>query len=126
MVAMPLSEEEHRILREIEAHLNKTDPDLVEQVSRTTVYRHALGSIRWAGLGCIVAFAVLLTSFATRPFLAFLGFLGMLAALIVVATNLKKIGRAGLHDLFGVRGGGLRGVVTGEAEKLRERFKRDR
>ena len=48
---MPLSEEEQKILKEIEAQLNATDPALVEQVSRTTLYRHSARMIRWAALG---------------------------------------------------------------------------
>ena len=47
---MPLSDEEQKILREIEAQLNATDPGLVEQVSRTTLYRHSARVIRWAAL----------------------------------------------------------------------------
>ena len=44
---MPLSEDEQRILREIEANLSVTDPKLVQQVSDTTLYRHAARMIKW-------------------------------------------------------------------------------
>ena len=38
---MPLSEDEQRILKEIEENLSATDPKLVQQVSDTTLYRHS-------------------------------------------------------------------------------------
>ena len=50
---MPLSEEEQRILQEIEANLTATDPGLVQQVSETTLYRHAARAIKWAVLGFV-------------------------------------------------------------------------
>ena len=51
---MPLSDEEQQILKEIEAQLNETDPGLVEQVSRTTLYRHSARMIRWSAFGVLV------------------------------------------------------------------------
>ena len=39
---MPLSEDEERILNEIEDQLYETDPDLAREVSETTVYTHPL------------------------------------------------------------------------------------
>ena len=56
---MPLSDEEQKILKEIEAQLNATDPGLVEQVSRTTLYRHAARMIRWSALGVLAGLEVL-------------------------------------------------------------------
>ena len=38
---MPLSEDEQRILQEIEQQLYASDPELAREVSSTTVYRHA-------------------------------------------------------------------------------------
>ena len=61
---MPLSEEEQKILKEIEAQLNATDPGLVEQVSRTTLYRHAARMIRWAALGFLAGLVLLVFTFA--------------------------------------------------------------
>src|SRR5439155_4263973 len=61
---MPLSEDEQRILQEIEAQFYANDPQLAQQVSETTLYRHASRNIKWAALGFVVGFIVLLTSFA--------------------------------------------------------------
>ena len=62
--AMPLSDEEQKILKEIEAQLNATDPALVEQVSRTTLYRHSARMIRWAALGFLGGLVLLVLTFA--------------------------------------------------------------
>ena len=61
---MPLSDEEQKILKEIEAQLNATDPGLVEQVSRTTLYRHSARVIRWAALGFLGGLVLLVFTFA--------------------------------------------------------------
>ena len=60
---MPLSDEEQQILKEIEAQLNETDPGLVEQVSRTTLYRHAARMIRWSAFGVLVGLVLLIVTF---------------------------------------------------------------
>ena len=52
---MPLSEDEQRILQEIEAQFYANDPQLAQQVSETTLYRHAARNIKWAGLGFVTA-----------------------------------------------------------------------
>ena len=52
---MPLSEDEQRILKEIEANLNETDPRLVQEVSETTLYRHSARAIKWAVFGFVAA-----------------------------------------------------------------------
>ncbi len=121
---MPLSDEELKILREIEAQLNATDPQLVDKVSRTNVYRHSLGAIRWAIFGFVGGLVLVVTTFTTNLAFAFIGFLLMLAALWTMATNIKKIGKAGLYNVFGIREGGVRRLVGDTREGLRERFDR--
>jgi hypothetical protein len=118
---MPLSEEEQKILREIEAQLNATDPQLVDQVSRTTVYRHSGRNIRLALLATVAGLFILVTQFTNSTVFAAVGFVVMLASLLVVADNLKKMGKASLHDLFGFRAGLPR---TGLGDALRDRFRR--
>jgi len=119
-----LSEQELKILREIEAQLSATDPQLVEQVSRTTVYRHALRAIRWAIVGFVVGLVVVVLTFTSGIAIAFAGFLGMLFSLWTIATNLKKIGKAGLHSVFGIREGGVRSLFGDTGRGLRDRFRR--
>jgi hypothetical protein len=124
---MPLSEEEQKILREIEQQLNATDPDLVEQVSRTTLYRHAARVIKWAALGLIGGLVLLVFTFATNLYVAFAGFLVMLACLLVIERNVRKLGRAGLQSITGGwrAGGGIRGFFSDTGRAWRDRFRRD-
>jgi Protein of unknown function (DUF3040) len=123
---MPLSDEEQKILKEIEAQLNATDPGLVEQVSRTTLYRHAARMIRWAALG-VLAGLVLLVTFLADTLVALIGFLIMLGCLLVIERNVRKLGKAGLQTLTGGwrASGGLRGIFGDQGRAWRERFRRD-
>ena len=52
--AVPLSEDEQRILREIEERLYETDPDLSRYISSESVYRHALRYMKWSALAFVV------------------------------------------------------------------------
>ena len=38
---MPLSENEEKILADIEANIRRSDPDLAQHVEQTTIYRHS-------------------------------------------------------------------------------------
>jgi hypothetical protein len=124
---MPLSEEEQKILREIEQQLNATDPDLVEQVSRTTLYRHAARVIKWSVFGLVAGLVLVVLTFAQNLFVAFAGFLVMLGCLFVIERNVRKLGRAGLQSLTGGwrTGGGIRGFFGDTGRAWRERFRRD-
>lgn len=124
---MPLSEEEQKILREIEQQLNATDPDLADQISRTTLYRHAARVIKWAALGVIGGLVLLVFTFANYLPAAFAGFLVMLACLLVIERNVRKLGRAGLQTLTGGwrAGGGVRGFFSDTGRAWRDRFRRD-
>ena len=56
---MPLSEDERRILSEIEQQLYETDPGLAHEVSSTTVFSHGFRHIRLAAAGFVVGLVVL-------------------------------------------------------------------
>src|SRR5262245_40491419 len=124
---MPLSEEEQKILKEIEAQLNATDPGLVEQVSRTTLYRHSARMIRWAALGFLGGLVLLVFTFANNLFAGVVGFAIMLGCLIIIERNVRKLGRAGMQTLTGgwKAGGGVRGFFGEHSRAWRERFRRD-
>jgi FtsH-binding integral membrane protein len=124
---MPLSEEEQKILREIEQQLNATDPDLVEQVSRTTLYRHSARVIKWAALGLLGGLVLIVVTFAKTLPLAVVGFFVMLGCLLVIERNVRKLGRAGMQTLTGGwrAGGGVRGFFGDTGRAWRERFRRD-
>src|SRR5438552_16003207 len=84
---MPLSEDEQRILKEIEANLTVTDPKLVQQVSDTTLYRHSARMIKWAIVGFLLGFVLLITTFTSVLALGVIGFAIMLFCLLVIERN---------------------------------------
>ena len=123
---MPLSEEELRILQEIEANLTATDPALVQQVSETTLYRHAARSIKWAIFGFVAGLVLLVATFTKVLVLGIVGFLVMLACLLVIERNARKLGKAGHgqpHVVVprGIRGWLLRLGVPAHARPLAPR-----
>jgi hypothetical protein len=123
---MPLSEDEQRILQEIEAQFYETDPGLAQQVSETTIYRHAARNIKWAALGLVLGFVVLVATFQASLLLGFLGFAGMVASAVVIERNLRKMGKAGLEALSSsMRGERLRAIFGDASRRMRGRFRRD-
>ncbi|MFZ4515386.1 MAG: DUF3040 domain-containing protein [Acidimicrobiia bacterium] len=109
---MPLSEDEQRILQEIEANLTASDPQLVAQVAETTLYRHATRNVLWASLGLVAGLVLLVVTFTRFLWLAIVGFLIMVACALVVERNVRKMGKAGLQGLTkGVsRSGAVRSI----------------
>ena len=124
---MPLSDEEQKILKEIEAQLNATDPGLVEQVSKTTLYRHSARMIRWAAFGLLGGLILLIFTFASSVWVGAIGFGIMLFCSLVIERHARKLGKAGLETLTGGfrAQGGLRGMFGERGRQLRDRFRRD-
>ena len=121
---MPLSEDEQRILSEIERRFYESDPKTAHQFSTTTLYRHAGRNCKWAALGFLAGLVLLLVSFASSLILGVVGFGIMLASAIVFERNLRKMGRASWQDFTEAMRN--RGNPLGDTgRKLRERFKRD-
>ena len=119
---MPLSDEELRILHEIEANFTETDPGLFAQVSETTLYRHAARAIKWAVVGFIAGLVLLVVTFTTNTVLGFTGFLVMLGSLLVIERNARKLGRAGMENLTAtLRGGSVGGFFDSASRRWRER-----
>jgi hypothetical protein len=123
---VPLSEDEQRILQEIEQQLYASDPQLVREVTSTTVYRHAGRNLRWASLGFVAGLVLMLATFATSVVLGGLGFFVMLGSAILVERNLRRMGRAGLQALTdSVRASGVRQRFGSAGERMRNRFRGD-
>ncbi len=124
---MPLSEDEQRILHQIEQQFYETDPELARAVGSTSLYRHAFRQIKYAFLTFVLGVAILiysLVSFGYGP--AFLGFLVMFASVLWFEHNARKLGRAGLQQVTAsMRAAGLRDAFGTTRNKMRERFKRD-
>src|SRR5713101_1898643 len=99
---MPLSEDEQRILQEIEENLSATDPKLSQQISDTTLYRHSARVIKWSTVALVLGLAI------------------MLAALLAIEHHVRKLGRAGLDSLTGsMRNGALRNAIATATQRWR-------
>ena len=124
---MPLSEDEERILKDIEREFYENDPAFAREVGETTLYRHAWRNIKLALVGFVAGLAALVVSLSVSYLFAFGGFLIMLACALVIERNARKMGRAGLETVSKRMraGNGLREVLGSSSEKMRERFKRD-
>ena len=123
---MPLSEDEERILQEIEQQLHATDPQLVREVSSTTLYRHAGRNLKWATLGFLCGLVFMVVTFAGSIFLGAVGFFAMLFSAIVFERNLRKMGRAGWQSMTEtMRAGNLREYFGDAGNRIRRRFKRE-
>lgn len=96
---MPLSENEQKILAEIERNLHQSDPRLAREVSETTVYRHALGSLRLPIAAFVVGLVMMLALLQVHFLLAFGGFALMLAGALGFERNLRVMGRAGINQV---------------------------
>ena len=121
---MPLSEDEQRILTQIEQQLYEDDPGLAHEVSSTTVFSHGFKHIRLAALGFVVGLVVLLLTLSTSFMLSFVGFLIMLASAWYGEKNLRRVGRAGLQQVTGNARGGTsaRGYFGDASQRMRDRL----
>lgn len=123
---MPLSEDEERILKDIEREFYENDPAFAREVGETTLYRHAWRNIKLSLVGFIVGLVALVLALPAW-YLAFGGFLVMLGCALVIERNARKMGRAGLESVTSriKAGNGLREVLGSSSEKMRERFRRN-
>lgn len=96
---MPLSEDEQRILNEIEENLTASDPQLVAQVQETTLYRHASRNVLWASLGLVAGLVLIVFTFTQMLWVAIVGFLVMVGCALVIERNVRKMGKAGLKSM---------------------------
>ena len=123
---MPLSEDEQRILHEIEQQFYASDPAFAREVAKTTVYRHHGRNLKWAALGFFLGFALLVSSFAYNLVLGFAGFLVMLACAFVFERNLRKMGKAGWKQVSeSVKVNNFKEAWGDAGKKFKKRFKKE-
>jgi hypothetical protein len=123
---MPLSEDEQRILNQIEQQFYESDPAFAQSVSQTTLYRHAFRNIKWAALLFVAGLVFLIATLQVHFAVAFIGFVIMLGAAFIIEKNARKMGRAGLQSVTSsLRGGRLKDTFGGAGERMRNKFKRE-
>lgn len=96
---MPLSEHEQRILAELEESLVRQDPGFAERVKSETVYRHAGRYCVWGALTFAIGVAILVAFYSQSVVVGLLGVAVMFVSAVVVERNLRRMGRAGWHDI---------------------------
>ena len=123
---MPLSEDEQRILHQIEQQFYESDPDFARSVNETTLWRHAFRNIKWGVLLFCGGVVMLLLTLSVHFLLAFVGVLIMLVALIFIERNARKLGKAGMEQMTrSMRAKGVRDAFGNAGQRMRDRFKRE-
>jgi len=122
---VPLSEDEQRILSEIEQQLYQSDPALARDIADTTVYTHAYRNLKWSLLGFVVGLVGLIFTLGTSYLLAFGGFLIMLVSALAVERNARRLGRAGMQQMTqSMKAAGLRDALGNTGSRLKDRLRR--
>jgi hypothetical protein len=122
---VPLSEDEQRILQEIEQQLYETDPALARDIADTTIYTHAYRNLKWAALGFLIGVVTLIATLSVSFVLAFGGFLIMLVAALSIERNARKMGKAGLQQITtSMKAAGVRDAFGSANQRMRDRFRR--
>lgn len=87
---MPLSEDEQRILQEMEQTLREHDREFVARVDHGSHRLDAAKSARWSIVGAIAGFVLILCTFRFSVALSAVGFLVMLASTLLFAQHLRQ------------------------------------
>jgi hypothetical protein len=125
---MPLSEDEQRILGEIEQNLRASDPDLARQVGSTTVYTESMRRLKWGVFGFILALIASVLLLAVSYLAAFAGFLVVFALAIFIESHARQLGRAGMNEatqaLRNNGSGSLKDYFNDASTKAKDRLRR--
>ena len=89
---MALSNEEQRLLDQMEAALAAEDPKLVSALRGTGMRRVHRRRAALAGVGFFAGLALLVAGISTTPFLSVLGFVLMVAAAVTAIYSWQHVG----------------------------------
>lgn len=123
---VPLSEDEQRILSEIEQQLRQTDPGLARDIADTTVYTAASRGMKWSAFGFVVGLVLLVVLLGTSFLLAFGGFLIMLVSALAFERNGRRLGKVGMQQMTqSVKAAGFRDALGNTRSRFKERLQRE-
>lgn len=123
---MPLSEDEQRILSEIEQNLYASDPALARDIADTTLYSVAYRQLKRGVFGFVVGLVFAIATLGVSFLLSFAGVALMFVSALAIERNARRMGKAGMDQLSrSVKAAGLRNQFGGNGTKLRDRFRRD-
>lgn len=97
---MPLSENEEKILADIEANIRRSDPGLAQHVEQNTIYRHSGRRILFSVLGLLAFLAIIIISFTKAWYISFIAFGVMVVIGISLVDHVVKISKAGVDDVI--------------------------
>lgn len=92
---MALSEQERKLLEQLEASLMAEDPKLADRLSGTAEIRVHRRRAALAGLGFVVGLVVLFAGVQVHPAMSIAGFLVMLAAALLGINSWQRVGDDG-------------------------------
>lgn len=97
---MSLSEDEERILRQIEAQFHAEDPKLARSVARTSVYSHSGRHLKFAFAGIVLGLVAMVVFVAMQLVVgAMAGFLVAFASGVWAWYAFRRMTQAGIDDL---------------------------
>lgn len=97
---MPLSEEEQRILRQIEEQFHQDDPKLAQTVAKSSVYNHAGHQLTLAIAGVVAGLGLMVAFLAFGSIgLSLVGFVVAFGSAVAALYAFKRMTQAGLNDL---------------------------
>ena len=114
---MPLSEDEQRILHEIERSFYEHDPAFAREVGASGLSRNAGRNAKLSALGFVGGLVVVIAFFASSLLFGALGFLIMLGSAFLFAVNVRRLSQS-LRPMVGAS-------LSDSSKRLRQRFKRD-
>jgi hypothetical protein len=118
--SVPLSEDEQRILHEMEQKLYEGERTFTSRVRTPSSPHHR--PLRWSAVTFVAGFAVILLSFRSSLLLATFGFLVMVLAALSFDRNIRQV----FSGTDGVVGGPAKRPVTsdlaGIGKRIRSRF----
>jgi len=119
---MPLSEDEQRILQEMEQTLREHDRDFVARVDHSSHRLDAAKSARWSILGAIAGFVLLLCTFRFSVELGAVGFVVMLVSVLLFAQHLRQGGSPPQGAARRTRARGAAADWSERRRRMRSRF----
>lgn len=127
---MALSDEEQRLLEQMEAALAAEDPKLVNALRGTGVRRVHRRRAALAGIGFFAGLALLILGISTQLFISVLGFVVMVAAAVTAIYSWQHVGTSAdlgrTRDRATTPQGPRAGDNQGFMDKMEERWRKRR
>ena len=127
---MALSDEEQRLLEQMEAALAADDPKLVNALRGTGVRRVHRRRAAIAGVGFFAGLGLLIAGISINPFLSVLGFVIMVAAAVTAIYSWQHVGTSADPGIGRDHAKSAQGSRTADGlgfmDKMEERWRKRR